>query len=258
MTTYLEQLHEELVAAGERLTPGTPAAARARRWGRTPRVLALGFAGLAVSATALAATAPWHPLFGDPSDPRAPQPRITAEGPPQDQQAVLGVLRRPQSDQDRGLATRQALRFFGPSTQDVRTAYIRILRSGAGSLTAVLVPARIWDPGAFEKRDVVCLFVRDPAGDGGGKACFTTTEIRDGLAGGSIGAMDFGLVPDGVASVAFHYGSTTSTAEVHDNFYEHAAPAHAVEDGGTISQQPGSTTWLDARGRPTPDQPRSP
>jgi hypothetical protein len=216
--------------------------------------LALGAAGLAVSATALAATTPWQPLFGDGSS--SPQPRITADAPPAGQLNALGVLRRDQTDDDRGAVTQRALRFFGTSTQDVNTGYIRRLPAGGGGLDAVLLPVGTWQVGSIEKHNAICLFVADSE-PGGSKGCFTGGEVVAGQARGSLGSVDFGLVPDGVASVAFHYGATTRTEPVQENFYEHRAPEQSVAGGGTTSRRPDSVAWLDAQGSPTHEQPSS-
>ena len=68
MSDYTDALRQELVAASDRLT--SPAIAGRRRWRRSPRALVIALAALAVSATAIAATTPWQPLFGDARVPR--------------------------------------------------------------------------------------------------------------------------------------------------------------------------------------------
>jgi hypothetical protein len=259
MTSYIDALRQELVTATERLAGAgsTPRVARNGRWRRSPRVLAAALAGLAVSATALAATTPWQPIFGDPADPKAPQPSITADAPPAEQVAMLGVLRREQTQDDRGPTTTQALRYFGPSTEGVHTAYIRHLPAGEGGLSAILLPARSWHLSRLEKSDVACLFVGEASGSGGAKACYTTSEIAGGLAGGSLGAVEFGLVPDGVVRVVLRYADATQAVEVHDNFYEHRAPAADENAGGVTPRRVASMTWVDAQGNPTRQQPPS-
>ena len=271
MSSYLDGLKQELVAAGDRLAPIAPMTIPRRRWWRrSPRVLFAALACLAVSATAIAATTPWQPIFGDPA---APQ-RVVVSGsaPPAEQLALLGVLRRSQTEEDRGDVTRQALRYFGTSTQGVYTNYIRRL-SAAGELPAVLVPARSWhlfgldendaqvrkDPrmrkllasARAKKQDVLCVFVLDPV-DGGAKGCYTTAELRRGTAGGGLGAMVYGLVPDGVAQVRFDSVRGAEVVAVHDNFYEYRATAGS--GSGELMRSRG-TTWLDDEGQPTADQP---
>ncbi|MCW3047762.1 MAG: hypothetical protein JWO74_2046 [Solirubrobacterales bacterium] len=256
MSNYLDALRQELVAASDRLTQPSPAMARQRRWWRrSPRALAIALAGLAVSATAIAATTPWQPLFGDPG---SPQPRVTGSAPPAGQLALLSVLRRPQTPEDRGVITQQTLRYFGTSTQGVYTSYIRQLPSGQGALPAILLPARSWQVPGLNKNDVLCLFVAEANADGGAKGCYTTTEVESGTAGGSLGAIVYGLVPDGVAQVQFDYPTGTQVVAVHDNFYEQRAPQNTVRGGGTTPVRPQGTSWLDAQGEPTTHQPGSP
>ena len=211
---------------------------------------------LAVSATALAATAPWQPLFGDPDHPSA-QPRVTGSAPPAGQLALLSVLRRPQTDEDRGATTQQALRYFGTSTQDVYTDYIRRLPLGSGDLAATLVPARSWrlPGGVMTLHDVLCVFVAESNGDGGAKGCYTTAALTRGRAGGSLGSVEYGLVPDGVAALEVRYANGTQRIAVRDNFYEHRAPPQDVAGGGTTPARSQGTTWLDADGKPASRQP---
>lgn len=258
MTSYLDALRAQLVSASDRLTEEAPPAHRpARRgWRRSPRVLAVGIAALATSATALAATAPWRPLFGEPG---SPQPTIAADAPPQDQTTTLGVLRRAQTDADRGAATQRALRFFGTSTEGVHTDYIRRLPQGQGRLAAVLLPARSWHVAQLDKTDVACLFVAEAdQAQGGAKACYTTDEIQRGFADGSLGHVAFGLVPDGVAQVELRYRTQNARATVEDNFYELQAPERTVDGGGSTPDRLEGRVWLDAKGVPTAAQPAIP
>jgi hypothetical protein len=256
MSNYLDALRQELVAASDRLTQPSPAmAVRRGWWQRSPRALPIALAGLVLSATAIAATTrPWQPLFGDAG---TPQPRVSGDAPPVPQLELLGVLRRPQTPEDRGAATQQALRFFGTSTQGVYTNYIRQLPAGQGGLAAILVPARSWRFPGISKDDVLCVFIADPVGDGGGKGCYTTAEVESGRAGGSIGAVDYGLVPDGVTQVRFNYPTGTQATAVHDNFFEHR-PEQAAHSGRIPARPPQATLWLDADGKPTSRQPRTP
>ena len=120
------------------------------------------------------------------------------------------------------------------------------------------MPARSWQfPGNVSKDDVLCVFIADPAGDGGAKGCYTTADVEAGRAGGSIGAVDYGLVPDGVAQVQFSYATGTQATAVHENFFEHR-PEQAALGGRIPARPPQATLWLDAEGKPTIRQPRTP
>jgi hypothetical protein len=171
---------------------------------------------------------------------------------------MFGVLRREQTSRDRGDATRSALRFLSSSTEGVRTDYIRLVAAGSSNPGAVLVPVTRYslDPSGvppevrarLEKRDALCLFHPDSAGDGGAKACFTTDEVTRGLATGSLGLHFYGLVPDGVTRVTVRYrdGSST-TAPVLDNFSE----VLATEEPGAPSQiaaRPATIAWENDAG----------
>jgi hypothetical protein len=254
VSNYADALRQQLVAASDRLTQPSRAMSAPRRWWRrSPRALAIALAGLVLSATAIAATTkPWQPLFGDAG---SPQPRVSGDAPPVPQLQLLGVLRRRQTPEDRGAATQQALRYFGTSTQGVYTNYIRQLPSGQGGLAAMLVPARSWRLPRISKDNVLCVFIADSTGDGGGKGCYTTAEVESGRAGGSIGAVDYGLVPDGVAQVQFSYPTGTQATAVHDNFFEHH-PEQAAQSGRIPARPPEATLWLDADGKPTANQPK--
>lgn len=255
MNDYLDGLRDQLVAASQRMSAAAaPVAQHRGGWRRSPRILAITLAVLSVSATALATTAPWQPLFGSSG---SPQPNVTGAAPPAQLMNMLSVLRRAQTDKDRGPTTRAALQYFGASTQAIYTDYIRFLPSDTAGLQAILVPAQAWNVGRFVKPDVVCLFIVEPdPGAGGGKLCSTSTEIESGLAAGSLGPVAYGLVPDGVGRVVLHYRSgTTATASVHDNFYELHAPSGAVAGGGTIADLPSSVEWLTTDGSQSPTQP---
>ncbi len=256
MTDYLAALRDELVDAADRLAqPAATAPRRNRRWRRSPRALAVAAAALTLSATALAATTPWRPYFGDPEHP-SPQPRVTGSAPPAEQLALLGVLRRDQTPEDRGATTQQALRYFGTTTQDVHSDYIRRLPIGPGYLPAVLVPARSWEvAGLLHKEDVLCVFVAERNGDGGAKGCYTTEELRRGRAGGGLGSVTYGLVPDGVAEIRVRYPGGTQRVPVRDNFFEHRALGEDASSTATSLARSLGRTWVDGDGHPTSIQP---
>jgi hypothetical protein len=221
---------------------------------RRARIAAIAVVAL-LTGTAVAAVVPWTPDLG-PGHARTFA--IDATKPPQAQLDALGVLRRPQSDADRGAETRYALRFFGASVGGVRTDYVRLLRRDPNGRSAVLVPVTAYHlnqpdslPDAARKllapgRDGLCLFVRDPI-DGGGQSCSPLADLRAGNVRGGIAdrtsSLWWGLVPDEVTSVRIRMAERDLVAAaVEDNYYSFTLPQR--EEGVTIS----SLDWLDGAG----------
>jgi catechol 2,3-dioxygenase-like lactoylglutathione lyase family enzyme len=264
MTALLPELSHDLAAAAERLA-ATPATNRHGRF----RFVALGTAAaLAVSGVAAAATGIWRPQVGDGSTP----PSLASDAPPQAQLDALGVLRRAQTDADRGENSEYTLKFFG-NLRGVRLDYVRLLGTQAGGAGYVLVPAASEGAGgiAFKlrarmarlqgrpapapTRDPLCLFARDQLGSGGGVRCFTLADVLAGRAvmgfAPAHGAeIEFGLVPDTVKQVRGGSGPDAPVVAVRDNFFEVTTPRG---DGPGLS----GLRFLDAGGRevnngPTP------
>lgn len=247
-----------------------------RRPSRRTGLLAIGL--VVVSGTAVAAsTSGWHPQLGTPG--RGDRPRAAATAVPAEQLAALAVLRRPQTDRDRGPLVRIALRRLDRSLANgVHVDAIRVIEQGRRSAT-ILIPAERTGPyepryANLAARDVLCLHTvaytertaatgargqRVGGGYVGGGTCattatLTTTGIRTG-AGDSAGRVTTGpvdyengpltryvtLVPDGVAKVTINlrHGRTV-TVPVRDNVYRFSVPG--------IQSQLG-TIWYDAAGR---------
>lgn len=160
---------------------------RARRgFGRRLHGRALGVAivagALTVGGVAYASGWLWSPQVGDPqSDSRA---TISRSPLPNDQRALLGVLRRAQTDKDRGAGTRAALRFQGGDMVGVRVDAVRLLGETAGGGAVVLIPTKRVDasrgqvPGQASK-DSLCLWITDLV-DGGGQTCKSLGAMRAG------------------------------------------------------------------------------
>jgi hypothetical protein len=220
----LDTYREQLVSAAVRLQDERGASAvRAPRWRNRRGIAAIAVAML-VAGPALAATQPWSPLLGSPD--LHSQPKATAAPPPREQLDALGVLRREQTDADRGAVAQNALRYFGKTAVEIRTPYVRLLGSTAAGTASVLVPAKHWDPAGESGpspaalEDPLCVFTPDLNGDGGGKACFKLADIAGGRATGSMGGIYWGLVPDGVASIhAVYADAKVVTVPVVDNYY---------------------------------------
>lgn len=120
----------------------TPAPAQSRRRRRRPsrRIGLLAIAGVIVSGTAVAATSGgWRPLLGSADRPR---PLGATSSVPADHRAALAVLRRPQTEADRGPLVQQALRKLSRETiNGIHTDAIRVLFRAPREVV-VLVPAQ--------------------------------------------------------------------------------------------------------------------
>lgn len=247
MADYLDTLHDGLVDASRRLS-----AQRRRRWRR--RGGAATALVLVVGAPALAATGVWRPPIGDG---REPAPKITAQAPPADQLALLGVLRRPQTAADRGATTLDALRLIGGrSVTGVRTNSIRLLSDSPRNGGLVLVPVARYarprmpvpadTPPEWRERlnpppvdDALCVF--QLKGAGAGVACWSTADVREGRAWMSLGHRAVWVVPDGVATMRTTYPDAPAVeATVHGNV------ARFTEPKGRHGSP--TTTFLDAQG----------
>jgi hypothetical protein len=149
--TLMPEIHDALARA--------VATRPARRWWHPSRRGALLAAGAIVaSGTAVAATSGWHPILG--SSDRGPRPLAANAGVPADQLAALAILRRPQTDVDRGPLVQRALRVLDRRTiNGIHTDAIRVIFHGPRELT-VLVPAQrmgiVRHPSTL-RRDVLCL-----------------------------------------------------------------------------------------------------
>ena len=113
------------------------AVARRRRLPWLTRPVAVGLALTAFAGSAFAAVAIWTPLLGNPQ--YGYNPGVATTAPPADQLAALAVLRRPQTDADRGALSAAALTYINDYTTGVRTAYVRLLAT-VGTEAFVLVP----------------------------------------------------------------------------------------------------------------------
>ncbi|HEX4343940.1 MAG TPA: hypothetical protein VHZ31_00110 [Solirubrobacteraceae bacterium] len=266
----LSQLRAELQQAEQlQRERGVRPLTRVRRHARrllhpAPAALALALAGSGVAAATGIVPAAWQPHFGSPGSAEQ-QPTVTAGKPPARQLATIGILRRSQTPADRDAAT-LALRYFGTSTQGVRTDYIHSLDLADGH-KAVLVPATTWharipNTGDLSKRDVVCLFIADDNGDGGVKGCYTTAEVLDATAHLALGTTFYSLLPDGVTRVEADFGDGRVVgAAVADNVAAVIAPTGMAPWPMTITwlAADGSTVKTSVLGRtPLPVPPSSP
>jgi hypothetical protein len=264
MTDFLDRFGAQLLAAEQGLA-ATPARSRPRRRWRTRRGAILALAGLAVAVPALAETQPWQPILGRPA--LHDTPAGTSNSPvPTNEFGLLGVLRRPQNDTDRGPIAQRLLAGVGSEYKGVRLTSVRLLTSTDGH-HALLVPTEQHGisprPGKYETANTVCLELSS------GGFCGGAEQIRlgdflgsaAGPAGGSLAELA-GLVPDGVASVvvSFPNGQTLSS-DVRDNFF--SVTGVPLDDRSVNPPPRRSTTpvppmkvqeqpkieWLDASGK---------
>jgi hypothetical protein len=256
--TFIESFEDQLVQAAREQRDARFRYRAARFAGR---VLPRGRRGPAVVLAALligvpAATATvrgWDP-FDDSSgrNPHIPAPSAGPRSAAAELVATLGVLRREQTDADRGVDAEEASRAFSASAgyRGAQLKSIRLLDAqrgivlipferGAVPLDAQGRPSRAFPPETY--MNVACLF--EHSADGfAGIGCHTAQKIKIGRAISSGSNRVTGLVPDGVARVRLIRGDATSEASVQDNLFvaEGAEPPLQVdwlrEDGSLIRQ----------------------
>jgi hypothetical protein len=250
--TFLDSYESQLVEAGRRRRDARLRNRIARRL-HVPRRRgpAIALAALLVAVpTAAATVGGWNPFNDSGRNPRFPAPNAAQHGLDPDLVATLGVLRRPQTGGDRGVATSTAARSFSkPHFQGVEVKGIRLLDPARG---VVLVPfERIPVPtdsagnplpgfDSANYSNAVCLFERTSDGFAG-IGCHTAGKIRDGRALSYSDGTVSGLVPDGVDRVRLIRDGETTEAPVHDNFFSAAgAQPTAVEwvgpDGALVKR----------------------
>jgi hypothetical protein len=243
MSDFLERFERQLLAS-------KPPKRRHRR--RSAAAIAAGL--ILLSGPAWAATRLWQPKVGDE---QRGTPRTSVDPPPAEQLAGMEVLRRTQTSTDRTGVAVQALKLTDTNVDGVRTRWVRVLSTNG--IDAALVPVQKYnlklaehiEPGMSPemkrdlsvKRNGLCLFVADPAGDGGGYGCAQWDDIAAGTLPSSIGPMVYGLVPDGVAHVEIRFEDhPPQRLAVHENFYA------TRSSGDERLPDLAGAVWLDQRG----------
>ncbi len=211
------------------------AAAASHRPRRTPsrrltaRTVAIALlATTTVSGAAFAARSTWQPFLGlGESEPSTI---------PQDQREQLGILRREQTDGDRGVSAEYSLQFTA-SDYRVRLGSVRSAPPTPRG-HAVVVSSNVAPSG----QSVICLWIQDPE-EAGGRACGTTDAVAAGevytLLGTPTDSAGFalipkqrgikekpaelpqlvGIAPDGVKRVRVVGGEVDVIGNVRDNTY---------------------------------------
>jgi hypothetical protein len=237
MSDFIDRFGTELHEAAQREL-------RPRRFTRLAtrpgRVIAVGFAALVAVGVPAAAESGWFPFAG-----QSDAPSTTHAAPASRLSSMLAVLRRAQTDADRGSDSTYALRFVGSGTfKNVEVDYVRRVISASGRTGVVLVPAeaRRRLPNKPFEPDVVCVWQPDYSNGepiGGGRGCYNAGDIGAGKALQSLGHRFVMLVPDGVSRVqATSSRGATDSATPTDNV--------ASWDGGP----PAKIVWSDENGKP--------
>lgn len=194
----LPQLQESLLIANERLVDRARRRARLFRTGLMTSAAVVSIGGAAAAGTAL-----WGTLGYEDGN----RPTASATPVPAGQSAVLSVLRRAQTQDDRGPAARQALATAAKRYAGIRLDEVRLLHRDATGGALVLVPTvRVGGragTSAPATKDALCVSAQ-VTGEDAALSCFTTAEVRRGAGSGSLGVLSWGLVPDGVARVVLH------------------------------------------------------
>ena len=190
----------------------------------------------------------------------------SAEAPPAEQLALLGILREPPPGTYVDPATLGSSLMSG--IHGIRMNYIRLLPPAPGfphqllyTVTSADFGPAQWDPavGAYvptEAKNLICVQQVEASGVGGD--CTDTSVLTSGHWRESAGLDGYGLVPDGVATVVLHYPDHPAQTEtVTDNTFSwrgYPGPKGPITNGtpetepGPTAEVPSSITWLNANG----------
>lgn len=237
--SFLDRLGTQLLHAERDLTSASAGASRPRRRWRSRKLILTALIPLAAAVPALALTEPWQPVLGRGHD----QPTGTSLTPvPSDATSILGVLRRPQTPQDRSPTALRLLRGVGQEFAGVRLDSVRLITLTPGHHALVMSSQSVGHEPGLEVKGIgnpVCVVFSF------GGTCGDAHDLRAHGIVMSMGLGVLGLVPDGVARVVLSFaGGKTATAEVHDN-------AFSITDAAT------TTRTLPAPAAPT-RRPRRP
>lgn len=252
--SFLDRLGDQLAAAERALTPSAATKRRTHRWA-PPKSAILLLAGLAVAVPAVAATQPWRPILGRPTLRDTPV-STSGSAVPANAIALLAVLRRPQTDRDRGRAIRTLLRSVGQQFSGVRLISVRLLSPAPGHHALVMSATGVGQVPAIAHHgvvDPVCLIINAGSVCGDARSLRTTGVVM--TAGSSVR----GLVPDGVAKVVLTFDDgRTASDDVRDNLFwiTHVPTARRTLSEPTakrprpklLTTAPFTTRWLDSEG----------
>jgi hypothetical protein len=255
--TFIESFEKQLVEAAREQRDARFRHRAARFAGRvlprSRRGPAVVLAALLIGVPAATATVGgWDPFDDAGRNPRIPAPSAGQRSAAPALIGTLGVLRREQTDADRGVDAEEAARAYSASAgyQGAQLKSVRLLDAqrgivlipferGAVPLDAQGRPSRAFPPETY--MNVACLF--EHTADGfAGIGCHTAQKIRLGRAISSGSDRVTGLVPDGVDRVRLVRGDTTTEAPVQNNLFvaEGTEPPLQVEwlrDDGSLIRQ---------------------
>jgi hypothetical protein len=264
--TFIDRLETDLVGALEsQIASKRSWPAPLRRFARRGRLrtLAALTAAAAIASPAIAIGVPpiLHGFEGESIS-------TSADAPPAEQLALLGILRDPSP------RARVNPDTIGSSLlselHGVRSDYIRRLPPAPGFSNQLLysVSSGKYGPAKFdpsvsayvptEARNLLCVEQVDTTGVGG--SCEPTSAITSGFWLESAGMDGYGIVPDGVATVILRYpdhpAQTEAVTENTFSYPGYPSPEGPItKGGGPEHPSPGptpapvaSTTWLNADG----------
>ena len=263
MATFIDRLETDLVRACDApVAPRRSWPEPLQRFSRTGRLRMLAVltavAAIATPAIAIGVAPILRDFFGQPVS-------TTADAPPAEQLALLGILRDPPPGASVDPATLGSS--ILPGVHGIRMNYIRLLPPAPGFPHQLLYTATSGDLGvgdppvgadpATETKNLICVEEVEASGAGGD--CTDTSVLTSGHWLESAGLDGYGLVPDGVATVVLRYSDHPAQAEtVTDNTFSwqgYPAPAGPITgNGGQPSpgptpEIPTSITWLDSHGK---------
>lgn len=203
---FLDDLGRELDAAAGRVI-------RAQRQ-RRRRNLLVPAAGIA--AAIAVAVALWPAAPADPEREVGPAQATSAA-------ELLAVLRRPESDADRGPeAARGRERLAALIEGEATFRLLQVTPDGHGVVLAAGPVERL---AGGADADGVCLHVPGRGDEEGGGACWTASDVRLARAHVQVGRVVAGLVPDGVSSVEVRFvDSHGEGTQVEDNLFSVPGP----------------------------------
>lgn len=213
---------------------------------RFRKPIAVGIALLTVGGAGAAASSLWlspagNPLYGF-------NPGLTESAPPADQVAALSVLRRAQTDSDRGPGVQTALTDVNNFTTGIRSNYVRVLGT-TGSGPVVLVPVQTRNAAAGQPaiQNALCVYYAVSGSSAQNQiGCWSTQQLLAGQASGITNSHEYGLVPDGVTAVTVSLGPWSKSVAVSGNFFD--VPVPATDGGNQPTSLPGTPTVTLSRG----------